>query len=56
MQRFGWRVEERESQKFPTVPSMNFPIPHTEDWSVADVAVRREQQRYDRRIKEWLNP
>jgi hypothetical protein len=51
MRRFGGRVEENLTQKFPTVPSTNVPIRHTEDWAFLDVAVGKGKHRLDRRAK-----
>jgi len=56
MRRFRGRDVERETQTFRTAPSTICLIAHTEDWSVVDVAVRKGQQRFDRRVKELSNP
>jgi hypothetical protein len=43
----------KSDKHFSAVPPTISPNPHTEDLPVVDVAVRKGQQRFDRRDKEW---
>jgi hypothetical protein len=53
---FRWGRRRERNKEFLTVPSTNGLISHTEDWSAVDVAVRKEQQVFDRTVKEWQTP
>jgi hypothetical protein len=43
------------NKDFSAVPFTRGPNPYTEDLSVVEVAVRKEQQLFDKRVKEWTN-